>query len=120
MKKEIIEKEIKKKFKPEFINRIDKIVYFNKLTEENIKHIIKLELNKVKQRIEDIGYHLTDEVLENVFLPIIYNNVYNKRNMGARPILREIQVELEDKITDFIIDNNIEKGHIFTKEELGY
>ena len=40
--------------------------------------------------------------------------------MGARPILREIQVELEDKITDFIIDNNIEKGHIFTKEELGY
>lgn len=120
LKKEIIEKEIKKKFKPEFINRIDKIVYFNKLTEENIKYIIKLELNKVKQRIEDIGYHLTDEVLENVFLPIIYNNVYNKRNMGARPILREIQVELEDKITDFIIDNNIEKGHIFTKEELGY
>ena len=118
LKKEIIEKEIKNKFKPEFINRIDKIVYFNKLTEENIKQIITLELNKVKQRIEDIGYHLTDELLKNVFLPIIYNNVYEKRNMGARPIIREIQVELEDKITDFIIDNNIEKGHIFTEEEL--
>lgn len=118
LKKEIIEKEIKKKFKPEFINRIDKIVYFNKLTEENIKQIIKLELNKLKQRIEDIGYHLTDELLENVFLPIIYNNVYEKRNMGARPIIREIQFELEDKITDFIIDNNIEKGHIFTEEDL--
>ena len=118
LKKEIIEKEIKKKFKPEFINRIDKIVYFNKLTEENIKQIIKLELNKVKQRIEDIGYHLSDELLENVFLPIIYNNVHEKRNMGARPIIREIQFELEDKITDFIIDNNIEKGHIFTEKEL--
>lgn len=118
LRKEIIEKEIKKKFKPEFINRIDKIVYFNKLTEENIKHIIKLELNKVKKRINDIGYILTDELLENEFLPIIYNKVHEKQNMGARPIIREIQNELEDKITDFIIDNNIEKGYVFKKENL--
>lgn len=118
-RKDIIDKELKKHFNPEFLNRIDSIIYFNKLTEENIKYIIKLELYKVKQRIENIGYHLTDELLENVFLPRIYNNVCNKRNMGARPIIREIQFELEDKITDFIIDNNIEKGHIFTEEELG-
>ena len=118
LKKEIIEKEIKRKFKPEFINRIDKIIYFNKLTEENIKSIIKLELNKVKQRIENIGYHLNDEILEKTFLPIIYNNVCEKRNMGARPIAREIQIQLEDKLTDFIINNDVKKGYTFTENDL--
>ena len=118
LKKEIIEKELKRKFKPEFINRIDKIVYFNKLTEENIKNIITLEIDKIRKRIENMGYGL-EEIAENTELfNTIYSNVIKSKNMGARPIIRELQTHIEDKITDLIIDNNFETGHIFTAEEL--
>ena len=117
LKKEIIEKEIKRKFKPEFINRIDKIVYFNKLTNENIMSIITLEIDKIRKRMETMGYGL--QSLENTELfDTIYNNVIEKKNMGARPIIRELQTHIEDKVTDYIIDNDIENGHIFTVEEL--
>lgn len=118
VKKDIIEKELKRKFKPEFINRIDKIVYFNKLTDDNMRKIISLELHKVQKRIKDSGFILTDDILDNVFLPKIYKNVEKKRSMGARPIVREIQNELEDRLTDLIIENDLEKGHIFTEKEL--
>lgn len=118
LKKEIIEKELKRKFKPEFINRIDKIVYFNKLTDDNIKNIIKLEIKKVDKRLKDIGYGLENGFEESKILDIIFNKVKENKNMGARPIIREIQVELEDKIADYMIDNNIEKGHLFTESEI--
>jgi ATP-dependent Clp protease ATP-binding subunit ClpC len=118
LKKEIIEKELKRKFKPEFINRIDKIVYFNKLTDENIKFIIGLEIDKVRKRLEDMGYGLVG----NEQLPNLIDNIYNKvremKNMGARPIIREIQIQLEDKITDYVIDNNVEKGYTFDENVL--
>ena len=118
LKKEIIEKELKRKFKPEFINRIDKIVYFNKLTDENLKNIIKLEIDKVRKRLEDIGYGLdANENLPNL-IDNIYNNVKEKKNMGARPIIREIQVQLEDKITDYIVDNDIENGFFFKETHI--
>lgn len=118
LKKEIIEKELKRKFKPEFINRIDKIVYFNKLSEENIKYIISLEIDKIRKRLETMGYGLQDNLENTELFNIIYNNVIEKKNMGARPIIRELQVLVEDKITDYIIDNDIENGHIFTMDEL--
>lgn len=118
LKKDIIEKELKRKFKPEFLNRIDKIVYFNKLTDENIKYIIKLEIDKVRNRLEDMGYGLVpnEELME--IINVIYNNVKEKKNMGARPIMREIQTQLEDKITDYIIDNDVRNGYIISSEDL--
>ena len=118
LKKETIEKELKRKFKPEFLNRIDKIVYFNKLTDENIKYIIKLEIDKVRNRLQDMGYGLVpnEELME--IINVIYNNVKEKKNMGARPIMREIQTQLEDKITDYIIDNDVRNGYIISLEDL--
>lgn len=118
IKKDIIEKELKRKFKPEFINRIDKIIYFNKLTEENIKHIIKLEIGKVRERLKTMGYGLQENIENTQLFEKIYNNVIEHKNMGARPIIREIQNNIEDKMTDYIIDNDIESGHIFSLEEL--
>ena len=118
IKKDIIEKELKRKFKPEFINRIDKIIYFNKLNEENIKHIIKLEIDKVRERLKAIGYGLQENIENTQLFEKIYNNVIEHKNMGARPIIREIQNNIEDKMTDYIIDNDIENGHIFSLEEL--
>ena len=53
-KKSIIDKELKRKFTPEFINRIDKIVYFNNLTNDNLKNIVKLEINKFNNRLNNI------------------------------------------------------------------
>lgn len=118
LKKEIIEKEMKKKFRPEFINRIDKIVYFNKLTDDNIRYIISLEIDKIRKRLVSMGYGLQEDLENTRLFDIIYNNVMENKNMGARPIIRELQVLIEDKITDYIIENNIENGHIFTINEL--
>ena len=53
-KKSIIDKELKRKFTPEFINRIDQIVYFNSLTDDNLKNIVKLEINKFNNRLNNI------------------------------------------------------------------
>ena len=55
-RKSIIEKEIKRKFTPEFLNRIDKIVYFNNLTDDNLKDIVKLEINKFEKRLKNIKF----------------------------------------------------------------
>lgn len=118
LKKEIIEKELKRKFRPEFINRIDKIVYFNKLTEDNIKQVINLEIDKIRKRLIMMGYNLQENLSNTELYNNIYNNVIKQKNMGARPIIRELQTSIEDKITDYIIDNEVEEGHVFTLEEL--
>ena len=118
IKNEVIEKELKRKFKPEFINRIDKIVYFNKLTDENIKNIISLEINNVRKRLETMGYGLQENMEDTKLFETIYNNVIKEKKMGARPIIRELQNLIEDKITDYIIETNIENGHVFTETEL--
>lgn len=114
----IIEKELKKHFKPEFINRIDNVVYFNKLTKENLKEIIVLELEKLRKRIVELGYDFDKTIFDNEIVDSIYDKIKEKENYGARPIMREIQIQIEEKLTDFIIDNNVEKGHIFTRKEL--
>ena len=118
LKQTIIEKELKRKFKPEFINRIDKIVYFNKLSDQSLKEIIKLEINKLRKRLEDVGYGLDENKNLTNVIDIIYNNVKEQKNMGARPVIREIQVQMEDKITDYVIDNDIEKGYVFKEENI--
>lgn len=106
----VVNHQIKDKFSPEFINRLDQIIYFNTLNENNFKEIIKLEINKIKTRINEIKYDLSygDDVVD-----FIFNKSWKQRNYGARPIIHTIQDEIEDKITDFIIDNNISDNKIF-------
>lgn len=111
--KEIILKSIKKEFKPEFINRIDNICYFNKLTEDNLKSIIDNEIKNVHQRVKNIGYDFDNDIFDGTLRDNIFNEIKEEIEYGARPILREIQKQLEDKITDYIIDNDIELGYIF-------
>lgn len=116
--KTIIEKELKKKFKPEFLNRIDKLIFFNKLNNENLLQIIKNEIKIFNERIEEIGYKLDDTITETCLPQKILDNISSHSEYGARPILREIQKELEDKITDYILNNNIEEGFTFSYEKL--
>lgn len=106
----IIEKEIKNKFKPEFINRIDQIVYFNDLTNDNLKSIIVLEINKLNNRLKNLNYTIkyNDDVVE-----FILNKAKEQKDLGARPIIRIIQDNIEDKITDLLLTNEYDKDYEF-------
>ena len=109
-KREIIEKELKKKFPPEFINRLSDVVYFNSLTEENLKKIIQIELEKLNKRLIDIKYTLkySDDVIN-----YILNYIKKDIEYGARPILRAIQELIENKITDLLLENDYKEWYEF-------
>ena len=98
----IIEKEIKNKFPPEFINRLDDIIYFNTLTNDNLKDIIRLELNNLVNNLKLSNYNIN---YDNTIVDYIFNIVSKERDYGARPILRAIQSEIENLIVDSIIDD---------------
>jgi len=104
--KEVIEKELKKTFAPEFLNRIDEIITFNSLTKEDIYKIIDIELEKVIGRIRkmDFDLELSDEAKE-----YISEKGYDPE-YGARPLKRAIQKYIEDPLTEEIIKSNPKKG----------
>jgi ATP-dependent Clp protease ATP-binding subunit ClpC len=110
-KKSIIDKELKRKFTPEFINRLDQIVYFNSLTDDNLKDIVKLEINKFNKRLNSLEYsiHYSDDVVTH-----IHAQALEKKEFGARPIIRLIQTELEDKITDLMLTNDYPRSYAFS------
>ena len=117
MKKSVIDKALKNKFTPEFLNRINNVIYFNPLKEEEIKKIIKLELVKVKNRIEET-LNTTDETfLSNNIVDLIYDNIEDKKDMGARPILRAIEELIEDKVTDILLEKEEGEHHIFGEKD---
>lgn len=109
-KKSIIDKELRKKFTPEFLNRIDKIVQFNSLSDEVLYDIVKLECNKFAKRIEELSYniHFDDSVYE-----YIHSLTLKEKEYGARPIIRLIQDNIEDKITELLLENEYDKGYTF-------
>ena len=109
-KKDVIEKELKKKFPPEFVNRLDEIVYFNSLNDENLKEIIKLELNKLKKRLNEINYSLS---WDNNVVDSIFGKIVDQKEYGARPIAREIQTSIENQITDMMLERDYNKNYTF-------
>lgn len=117
--KEAIEKAMKNKFSPEFINRIDSIVYFNKLSENNIKEIIKLEIIKLGERLENIKYKLGESFIDDKCISYIYDKIKEEDEYGARPIMHTIQHEFEDKMTDYIINKQPSNGFLFELSEIG-
>ena len=116
--REIIEKAMKRVFKPEFINRIDCIVHFNRLSEDNLKHIIKTELDKLADKLKSIDYKLGETFLDDDCIAYLYNKVSDKPEYGARPVIYTIQREIEDKITDYIIENQPVKGFVFETSDI--
>lgn len=104
-KKEVLQ-ELKKQFKPEFINRIDEIIVFHKLNTDEIKQIIDITLKQIEDRLKEKEIIL--DVDENVKDLIIANGIDS--NYGARPLKRAIQEMIEDKIAEEIIEGNIKKG----------
>lgn len=111
--KGILEKELKNKFAPEFINRIDEIIYFKDLGKDEILKIVDLELAKTIKRASDIGFpiEITD-TLKDHLVEVGYDPKY-----GARPLKRAIQRWVDDIITDYIIEANPSEG---TKLNIDY
>jgi len=104
--KSILEKELKKKFAPEFINRLDEIIYFQDLGKDEILKIVELELTKTCKRAEELGFKLniTDN-LKSHLVEVGYDPQY-----GARPLKRALQKWIDDYITEFIIESSPKQG----------
>ena len=109
----IIQKALKDKFKPEFLNRIDDTIIFNSLSPANIRVIIENELNEVKERISELGYALE---LTKGAIDFIAKEGYHKE-YGARPLNRAIQKYVEDPIADAVVDGELKEGGTI---KLGY
>jgi len=104
--KSILEKELKKKFAPEFINRLDEIIYFQDLGKDEILKIVELELTKTCKRAEELGFKLniTDN-LKSHLVEVGYDPQY-----GARPLKRALQKWIDDYITEYIIESAPKQG----------
>src|SRR5690606_33655327 len=92
LSKSVIENALKKAFAPEFLNRIDDVIVFNALEKEDIHKIINIEIEKLYQRVNNLGYQLelTAEALD-----FIADKGFDKQ-YGARPLKRAIQKYVED------------------------
>ncbi len=106
MQRDVIEKSLKKAFAPEFINRIDDIVYFNSLGREEIHKIIDIELRGLFGRIRKMGFEVEmDEKAKDFIVSKGWDE-----NYGARPLRRAIQRYVEDDLADEIIKADILPG----------
>ena len=105
IKKEVMA-ELKKGFRPEFINRIDEIIVFHKLTEEELKQIVNIMIDGIKKRLLDRNIKI--EVDSKAKELIIKNGT--DVNYGARPLRRAIQTMLEDKLAEEMLDGNLKEG----------
>jgi len=104
----IIEKALKKKFKPEFLNRIDDTIIFNSLKQEEINLIILNEIEKLKTRMLEVGYKLK---VNKSAVDFVAKEGYDEA-YGARPLNRAIQRHIEDPMADAILNGNYSEGDL--------
>ena len=101
--KHIYENAVKRQFRPEFINRLNKVVYFNSLTYENIKEIVDKELKYLYKKFADTGIEL--KIMKKA-LTRLYDKCYSPE-YGARYAQRLITTDIEDVVIDYLIEQNI-------------
>ena len=98
---------VKSKLSPEFINRLDEILFFSKLGKSHVAEIVEIQLNHLKKRLLSNNYFLEwDDKVSDIIALKGYNPEY-----GARPVKREIRDVVEDKISEMIINNDIKEGN---------
>lgn len=114
----IVERAIKSKFKPEFLNRIDSIVYFNHLSDDNLKSIVKLEIKKLSEQMKKSGYELDESLYSDTVADYIIGKSEKEKNYGGRAIVRAVTKYIEDDIIDYVLNNDVENGHRFTMSEI--
>ena len=108
--KNTIKKELEKMFPPEFINRLDEIIYFNSLSQDDLIKIIDVELKKMTPRFEEIGYKIiiTKDLKEK-----IAEKGYDPK-FGARPLKRILQKYIEDTIAELVVLKKVSEGSKIT------
>lgn len=104
--KERLVHEIEREFKPEFLGRLDEVVVFRSLTEENLKQIVEIELAKVRERLSEKGLSLvlTDEAKQYII------EKGNATEYGARPLRRAVETYIEDPLSENLLQGAFE-GH---------
>ncbi len=108
--------EVKRVFKPEFINRVDDIIVFQRLTRENLEHILDIEIAGFSKRLEDKGIEIVlDPKAKDFLITKGFDTAY-----GARPLKRTLQKYLEDPIAEELISKKIRPNdviHVYVKDE---
>jgi len=109
-KKQILMKEMKNFFSPEFLNRIDDTIVFQTLTKENIEKIVGLELNKLSKRLGEMKYKVVmDPTVTEYIAKVGFDDVY-----GARPVKRAIQDKIEDYLSELILIGKLKENRKYT------
>jgi ATP-dependent Clp protease ATP-binding subunit ClpC len=98
--------ELKKSFRPEFLNRIDEVIVFHSLEQEHIEQIVTLMTDELRKRLreQDIDFQLSDEA-KKVLAKEGFDPAY-----GARPLRRAIQRQIEDRLSEELLKGTISKG----------
>jgi ATP-dependent Clp protease ATP-binding subunit ClpC len=105
LRKDTLQKELKKFFAPEFLNRIDDTIIFNSLGKEDVDKIVAIELDKLKVRLDNMKYQITfDDSISKMISKVGFDEMY-----GARPLKRAIQDKVEDFISEEVLKNNIKE-----------
>ena len=104
----MIDGELKKFFKPEFLNRLDEIVIFNNLNKEELAKIAKIEFKELEKRLnkKNLRLRITEDAL-NILVDRSFDHIY-----GARPLKRIIKKEIETKIANNILNNHYLKNNL--------
>ena len=105
---EKIQKKINNVFKPEFLNRLDDIIYFNKLDKKDIRLVIKKQLSNLQNRLKSKSLKV---VFDNAVVDLLIKKGFDD-NFGARPLKRIIEKEIGDILADEIINNRIKPNQL--------
>lgn len=100
---QLVMNDLKKTFKPEFLNRIDEIIVFNQLEKDDIKEIARRMLSTLEKQLKELGTEVefTDAAIDAIS-DAGFDKVY-----GARPLRRAIQTQIEDKLSEMILENKL-------------
>ena len=103
--KETITEELKKTFRPEFLNRLDETIVFHSLEESHVKEIVKIMIKDLEKRLEkiDIRVEISDEIIDHI------SKKGFDAEYGARPLERAIRKMVEDQLAEEILKDNISK-----------
>ena len=103
---DLVMEELKKAFRPEFLNRVDDIIVFNKLTSENIEEIARRMLAQLKKRVEALGMEIS---FSDAAVAAIAKEGFDE-TYGARPLRRAIQTQIEDKLSEQMLEGKVTAG----------
>ena len=102
-KRDILKKELQKFFAPEFLNRIDEVIIFNQLVKDDVKKIVKLEIDILSKRLSKMKYNFVfDDSVVELISEVGFDELY-----GARPLKRAIQDKIEDYISEEILNGSV-------------